>query len=85
MCECYKSSFGILAMPFVLWFIKSQYQKDKIQNPKNLESQKLESYADFKEAQKIKNHFSYKLGEALIYADSAMTQRILRGGGGFAA
>jgi hypothetical protein len=71
-----KSILGCLKMPYILYSIKKQYDKEKIaynkiikDNP-NLKLPPLESYPDYQEALKYKNHLSYKLGEALIKANN---------------
>lgn len=67
-----KSLAQILQMPFILYKIyKEHCFEEKIKQinikqnliPKPL---KLEDYADFNEALKIKNHLSYKLGQSFI-------------------
>ncbi len=77
-----KSLFGISKLPFkiLLTILKhknkqKQYQTNIKNNP-HLKLPPLESYPDYKESLKIKNHFSYKLGEAFLTSISA-------GGGGF--
>ena len=76
-----KSFLGYIRMPYVLSYIKEAHQKEQkeyqakiTKNPK-LKLPKLESYADYKEALKEKECFTYKLGQALIAANS------VRGGG----
>ncbi|WP_416861291.1 glycosyltransferase [Helicobacter ganmani] len=76
-----KSFFGISKLPFkILWTIlkhknkQKQYQ-EKITNNPCLKLPPLESYPDYKQALKIKNYFSYQLGEAFLTSISA-------GGGG---
>ncbi|WP_289687152.1 hypothetical protein [Helicobacter rodentium] len=77
-----KSLFGISKLPFkiLLTILKhknkqKQYQTNIKNNP-HLKLPPLESYPDYKESLKIKNYFSYKLGEAFLTSISA-------GGGGF--
>ncbi|WDL69712.1 hypothetical protein IP364_07530 [Helicobacter winghamensis] len=71
-----KSLGGYIRMPFVLWNTAQkhkQQQKDYLEKVKKNPSLKLpplESYLDYKEALKCKDHLSYKLGEALIRADN---------------
>ncbi|WP_370524696.1 hypothetical protein [Helicobacter winghamensis] len=78
-----KSLGGYIRMPFVLWNTAQkhkQQQKDYLEKVKKNPSLKLpplESYLDYKEALKCKDHLSYKLGEALIRADNN------RWGGGY--
>ncbi len=76
-----KSLLGYIRMPYVLSYIKEshrieqqKYQEKIKKNPK-LKLPKLESYPDYKEALKERQCFTYKLGEALIKANS------VRGGG----
>lgn len=70
-----KSLLGYIRMPYALSYLKAQhkmeqekYQKNLIKNPA-AKLPKLESYADYKEALKEKQCFTYKLGEMLIQAD----------------
>ncbi|WP_285817495.1 hypothetical protein [Helicobacter rodentium] len=69
-----KSFLGYIRMPYVLSYIKeahkkeiADYEKKVAKNPK-LKLPKLESYADYKEALKEKECFTYKLGLALMEA-----------------
>ncbi len=70
-----KSILGYLIMPMALLSIiisHKQEQKiyqEKIKKDPSLKLPPLESYPDYKEALKLKNHLSYKLGEALIQAN----------------
>ncbi|MDD6055935.1 MAG: hypothetical protein PUB96_05255 [Helicobacteraceae bacterium] len=72
---CSKSFLGYLQMPFVLSYIKKQHKveslkyKDKIAKNPHLKLSKLEDYVDYKDAIKEKECLTYKLGEALIWAD----------------
>ncbi|WP_239056365.1 hypothetical protein [Helicobacter apodemus] len=76
-----KSLLGYIRMPYVLSYIKDKHKQEqkeyqeKIKKNPSLKLPTLESYRDYKDALKIKNTLSYKLGEALIKADSS-------GGGG---
>ncbi|EAL6009570.1 hypothetical protein CYC21_04710 [Campylobacter coli] len=71
-----KSILGYLIMPMALLSIiisHKQEQKiyqEKIKKDPSLKLPPLESYPDYKEALKFKNHLSYKLGEALIKASN---------------
>ncbi|EOZ7892729.1 alpha-2,3-sialyltransferase, partial [Campylobacter coli] len=71
-----KSILGYLIMPMALLSIiisHKQEQKiyqEKIKKDPSLKLPPLESYPDYKEALKLKNHLSYKLGEALIKASN---------------
>ncbi|WP_180380878.1 hypothetical protein [Campylobacter lanienae] len=74
MIENSKSIWGYIRMPYVLSYIKDMHKKEQIAynekikaNP-SLKLPPLESYPDYNEAIKIKEHLSYKLGEALIKA-----------------
>lgn len=65
MIENSRSLTGILSVPFSLLAVVSQYRKDL----KALGDTKLppiHTYADAYEADKIKNHLSYMLGESMI-------------------
>ncbi|MFG5090414.1 hypothetical protein O8I41_05875 [Campylobacter lari] len=70
-----KSVLGYIRMPFVLSYIKDKHKQEqkiyqeKIKKDPSLKLPPLESYPDYKEALKLKNHLSYKLGEALIQAN----------------
>ncbi|HEF9589851.1 TPA: hypothetical protein SBY31_001191 [Campylobacter coli] len=70
-----KNIFGILFMPIcIISTILSHRQEQKIYQEKikkdpSLKLPSLESYPDYKEALKFKNHLSYKLGQALIKAN----------------
>ena len=67
----------IYTLPFALLKIKRDHKIDEviyrqsIQKYPNLKLPPLESYPDYNEAIKIKEHLSYKLGEALIDADKS--------------
>lgn len=76
MIENSKSLKTCFTLPFKLIKIAKKYKQEKqIQqvliklNP-NLALPKLEDYADYDEALKMKNHLSYKLGQALIEANN---------------
>lgn len=68
------SVIGYIKMPFILNNIRINHAKEKIayhnkiKNNLNLKLPSLDSYSDYTEALKLKNHLSYKLGEALIDA-----------------
>ncbi|AJD01205.1 O-fucosyltransferase family protein [Campylobacter lari] len=70
-----KSLLGYLMMPIVLLSIiisHKQEQKiyqEKIKKDPSLKLPPLEDYPDYQEALKLKNHLSYKLGQALIKAN----------------
>lgn len=70
-----KSLLGYIVMPIALLSIiisHKQEQKiyqEKIKKDPSLKLPLLESYPDYQEALKFKNHLSYKLGEALIQAN----------------
>lgn len=69
-----KSLFGYIRMPFVLSYIKDEHKKEQkaykeaLKANANLALPSLESYEDYKEALKIKEYLSYRLGEALVKA-----------------
>ncbi|HEC2410650.1 TPA: sugar transferase, partial [Campylobacter jejuni] len=69
MIENSKSILGYIRMPYVLSYIKDKYKQEKIKKDPSLKLPPLESYPDYKEALKFKEHLSYKLGEALIQAN----------------
>ncbi|EEO26559.1 hypothetical protein [Helicobacter winghamensis] len=70
-----KSLSGYMRMPYELLCIVYKYKQEKkayqekIKKNPSLKLPPLESYADYKEALKYKNHLSYRLGEALIEAN----------------
>ncbi|EFP0888438.1 hypothetical protein HOY17_001618 [Campylobacter coli] len=70
-----KSFLGYLIMPMALLSIMISHKQEqkiyqeKIKKNPSLKLPPLESYPDYKEALKFKNHLSYKLGEALIQAN----------------
>ncbi|HFU2596660.1 TPA: hypothetical protein ACH5K9_000621 [Campylobacter jejuni] len=70
-----KSILGYIRMPFVLSYIKDKHKQEqkiyqeKIKKDPSLKLPPLESYPDYQEALKLKNHLSYKLGQALIKAN----------------
>ena len=72
-----KSIWGYIRMPYILSYIKETHQnnqklyQEKIKANPSLKLPPLESYPDYNEAIKIKEHLSYKLGEALINADKS--------------
>lgn len=72
-----KSIWGYIRMPYILSYIKETHQKnqklyqEKIKANPSLKLPPLETYPDYNEAIKIKEHLSYKLGEALINADKS--------------
>ena len=77
MIENSKSLWGYIRMPYVLSYVKEKHQKEqkdyreKIKVNPNLKLPLIESYPDYKEALKYKNHLSYKLGQAVIDADKS--------------
>ena len=72
-----KSLWGYIRMPYILSYIKDMHKKEqidyqeKIKTNPSLKLPPLETYPDYNEAIKIKEHLSYKLGEALIDADKS--------------
>ncbi|EAH7586175.1 hypothetical protein EOE21_07490, partial [Campylobacter lari] len=70
-----KSFLGYIRMPFVLSYIKDKHKQEqkiyqeKIKKDPSLALPSLESYSDYQEALRFKNHLSYKLGQALIQAN----------------
>ncbi|HIF9619981.1 TPA: hypothetical protein ACX79J_000597 [Campylobacter coli] len=71
-----KSFLGYIRMLFVLSYIKDKHKQEqkiyqeKIKKDPSLKLPPLEDYLDYQEALKLKNQFSYKLGEALIKASN---------------
>ncbi|HEG8333112.1 TPA: hypothetical protein SF232_001572 [Campylobacter coli] len=71
-----KSFLGYLIMPMALLSIMISHKQEqkiyqeKIKKDPSLKLPPLETYPDYKEALKFKNHLSYKLGEALIKASN---------------
>ncbi|WP_257933238.1 sulfotransferase [Campylobacter lari] len=70
-----KSFLGYLIMPMALLSIiilhKQEHKiyQEKIKKDPSLALPLLESYPDYQEALKLKNHLSYKLGQALVKAN----------------
>ncbi|QKF74866.1 sugar transferase [Campylobacter lari] len=70
-----KSFLGYLIMPMALLSIMISHKQEqkvyqeKIKKVPSLKLPILEDYPDYKEALKLKNHLSYKLGQALIQAN----------------
>ncbi|EGO0810586.1 hypothetical protein ITK70_001558, partial [Campylobacter lari] len=60
--------FEYFLLPYVLYKIVKQHNREKMKEDLSLKPLSLKSYPDYKEALKIKNYFSYKLGQALINA-----------------
>ena len=83
-----KSLLGYIKMPFKLNHIKKEHNNEQksyekiIKKHPNLKLPPLETYPDYNEAIKIKNHLSYKLGEALIKSNN---KGFITGGGGYLA
>ncbi|TEY04071.1 acyltransferase [Campylobacter sp. US33a] len=71
-----KSVKGWFVLPFELAKISQKHKKEQelyqmlLSLNVNFTLSKLEDYADFDEALRMKNHLSYKLGEALIEANN---------------
>ncbi|HEB9305989.1 TPA: hypothetical protein RZK24_000595 [Campylobacter coli] len=64
-----KSFFGYIRMPFILYCV-ALVHKEKIKAQKNNLSLTLNEYSDYKEALKIKECFTYKLGQIIINASN---------------
>ncbi|HDZ5065456.1 TPA: hypothetical protein RTH01_000701 [Campylobacter jejuni] len=75
MIENSKNLKGIIKMPFVLLKVARVHKREQeiyntmIKLDSNLTLPKLEDYADYEEALKIKSHLSYQLGQCLIEAN----------------
>ncbi|EPZ7491348.1 hypothetical protein ACXR8B_000992 [Campylobacter jejuni] len=69
-----KSVLGFLSLPFIILSIVISHKQEqkaykfKVKKNPNLALPPLSSYDDYNEALKIKNHFSYQLGEEFIKA-----------------
>ncbi|EIC9149654.1 hypothetical protein LAT19_001680, partial [Campylobacter jejuni] len=74
MIENSRSILGYIRIPYVLSYIMDKHKfeqkayKAKIKENPNLALPPLETYSDYNEALKLKNSFTYKIGEALIKA-----------------
>lgn len=72
-----KSLIGVSKLPLEILLIILKHRREqrqykaKIANNPNLKLPPLESYLDYKESLKIKNYFSYQLGEAFLVSFSA--------------
>ncbi|HEG4993214.1 TPA: sulfotransferase family 2 domain-containing protein [Campylobacter coli] len=70
-----KSFLGCLLMPVILLGIvishkqEQKIYKQKIEKDPSLKLPSLEQYPDYREAFKLKNHLSYKLGKELVKAN----------------
>lgn len=65
MIENSRSLLGILSMPFSIASVVSEYHKDiKARGDKKLPP--IHTYADAHEAQRVKQHLSYMLGECML-------------------
>ncbi|EAK8303924.1 sulfotransferase family 2 domain-containing protein [Campylobacter coli] len=70
-----KSFLGCLLMPVILLGIvishkqEQKIYKQKIEKDPSLKLPSLEQYPDYREAIKLKNHLSYKLGKELVKAN----------------
>ncbi|EHJ7661650.1 hypothetical protein KB014_001823, partial [Campylobacter coli] len=70
-----KSFLGCLLMPVILLGIVISYKQEqkiykrKIEKDPSLKLPSLEQYPDYREAIKLKNHLSYKLGKELVKAN----------------
>ncbi|TQR40039.1 hypothetical protein DMB95_09190, partial [Campylobacter sp. MIT 12-8780] len=82
MIQNSKNTSGIIRLPFTLLKIQNKHNKaqklyqEQIKINPNLKLPPLQTYEDYHEALKAKEHLSYKLGEALIQAH----KNILKGG-----
>ncbi|QDJ13139.1 hypothetical protein CEP45_04405 [Mergibacter septicus] len=64
MIKSSKSILGILSMPFSLIRVYCEYKIDRMKNREKLPS--ISSYQDYYQAEKMKNHLSYKLGGVFL-------------------
>ncbi len=65
MIEQSKSFSGILGLPFSLKKVHSAYKKD-MKDKKGKKLPPIDTYADAHDAENIKQHLSYKLGQAMV-------------------
>ena len=65
MIEKSKSFFGILGLPFSLLEVRSAFRKEKKENA-GVTLPPIETYADAYEAERVKKHLSYMLGQVTI-------------------
>ena len=65
MIEESKSIGGILLLPFSLRGVYKEYKKEMKENA-NKKLPPIEKYADACEAERVKKHLAYRLGEAMI-------------------
>ena len=65
MIEKSKSFSGVIGLPFTLVGVVSQYKKD-LKEKKKKKLPPIERYADAYDAQRVKEHLSYMLGETMI-------------------
>jgi hypothetical protein len=60
-----KSATGWLTMPLALWQVNRQFQLERRSRPPRRQPP-LHTYGDAQEAERVKRHLSYRLGQALI-------------------
>ena len=65
MIEKSKSFSGVIGLPFTLVGVVSQYKKD-LKEKKKKKLPPIERYVDAYDAQRVKEHLSYMLGETMI-------------------
>ncbi|MCX2807826.1 hypothetical protein OQH60_05625 [Campylobacter sp. MIT 21-1685] len=77
-----KSLLGLLKLPFLLLCLKIAHQhRQKIFKEQGLHYRTLEKLSDYKEALKVQQHLSYRLGSALI--KDCKGKNFLTMGGGY--
>jgi len=64
MIENSKSFWGIVTLPFALLVVRSQYKKDMKNRAEKLPP--IKTYADAYDAERVKKHLSYRLGQTTI-------------------
>lgn len=60
-----KSLIGILMMPLLLWRVRRDYLKSKL-DKKGQKLPPISKYADLANAERVKKHLSYRLGQVLV-------------------
>jgi len=66
MIEKSKSIRGIISLPFTLLKVHSQYKKEMKDRKNQPKLPLIHTYADYYEAERVKKHLSYRLGQAMV-------------------
>jgi len=64
IAEKSKSLSGLITLPFALRAVKKEYELEKLKQEETLPP--IESYADAYDAQRVKKHLTYELGQTTI-------------------